>query len=98
MAISFRTWLEQQTGRDGSRGRFARDVCGDAKAPDGSSKQTWLDHLARCNAGPGATAAFEEAWTEFSQLVKTEGGTHKIMLTIRMPICVTDLSQRSTQH
>jgi hypothetical protein len=85
MTPSFRSWLEQQIGRAGPRGRLARAVSADADAPDGASKEQWLDHLARCSAGPGAMAAFEEAWQEFSQPTKDENGPQKIMLTIRPP-------------
>jgi uncharacterized protein YozE (UPF0346 family) len=67
MSSSFKNWLETQTERDDDLGRFARDVAQDSAAPGGVSMHVWLDHLQRNSAGPGATQAFHDAWSEYLQ-------------------------------
>jgi hypothetical protein len=79
---SFLSWIRLQTGRGDPVGRLARDVVADPQAPDGSSKAVWLGHLALRNAGPGAIAAFENAWEEFGA---QNGHVNKVMLTVRAP-------------
>lgn len=85
MDTSFRSWIQQHIDRDDPVGRFARDVQADSKAPEGSSMEQWLDHLALNNAGSGARSAFEQAWKEFSAAADSRGANGKVMLLIRSP-------------
>jgi hypothetical protein len=80
MNTSFLSWIQSQSGRQDSIGRFARDVIADSEAPIGSSKGDWLYHLAIRKAGPGATAACHQAWAEYAAL--NESGVRKVMLNI----------------
>jgi hypothetical protein len=83
MNTSFLSWIQSQSERNDSVGRFARDVVADAEAPKGSSKGDWLYHLAIRKAGPGATAACHQAWAEYDALSGDKpNGIPKIMLNI----------------
>ena len=66
METTFENWIRTQVDRGDPVGRLARVISADDDTPQGQWKANWLDHLARRNAGPGATAAFEKAWEEYS--------------------------------
>lgn len=66
MVTTFQAWIRTQTERDDPVGRLARDIDTDTEVPEGLWKANWLDHMSRRNAGPGAMAAFENAWEEYA--------------------------------
>jgi hypothetical protein len=66
MVTTFKTWIGTQSARGDVVGRLSHVINTDIGAPEGLWKANWLDHLALRKAGPGATAAFEKAWEEYS--------------------------------
>lgn len=62
--LPFKSWLKQQTDRDGPTGDIAIDAADDEHFPEVGNLETYLAYLAGRNHAPSATLALIEAWME----------------------------------